>query len=270
MNGGELGMLFQCGHTLVLPCKRGAFAVNRNDHIMTPALAMYGEFAEDEFELLGKYIKPGMTVLDVGANIGTHAVAFAGMVGSAGAVLAFEPVLCNFNLLCANIAFSGHQNIIPHRAIVGNDIGTRTMLQIDQNQSANFGMVNAHEQVKISNGDGISVSELYIDSLELRACDLIKIDVEGSERLVLDGAVRTIDEYEPVIQAECNEGDTENEERLLPFFREHGYQAYWSYNRLFRPNNYKQSTKVNEGRDRNILAIKAKHSGLADGLEACQ
>src|SRR5689334_7752596 len=70
----DIGMLFQCGHVLVVPTRRGAFAVNRNDQIMTPALAMYGEYGEDELEVLERFLKPGMVVLDVGAHIGTHSI----------------------------------------------------------------------------------------------------------------------------------------------------------------------------------------------------
>jgi len=116
----NLGIIIQCAHVIILPCKRGTFVANRNDHIMTPSLAMYGEFAEDELEVLDKYVKPGMTVIDVGANIGVHSVALSDMVGRNGLVLSFEPVLCTYNLLCANLAFSGNQNVIAHRAMVGD------------------------------------------------------------------------------------------------------------------------------------------------------
>lgn len=249
----EIGLLLHCGHVLVMPCRRGPFATNRHDNVMTFALAAYGEYGEDEFAVLEQVLKPGMTVVDVGANIGTHSVAFAGMVKSTGRVLSFEPVICNFNLLCANIAFSGHQHVYATRAIVGSQNVTRRMLQADQNQSINYGRFNAKKFAQESAGSGVSVPEITIDSLDLGACDLIKIDVEGNELDVLSGAVETIDKHKPTLFAECNEG--EDPGALLQFMHARGYHTYWVYNRLFRPNNYKGSTNAKDGRDRNIIAV---------------
>lgn len=263
----DLGMLFQCGHVIVLPTRRGAFAVNRHDQIMTPALAMYGEYGEDELEVLSRFIKPGMAVLDVGAHIGTHSIPLSKMVSPGGAVLAFEPTLCTFNLLCANIAFSGQQNVYPHRMMVGDENASHAIGQIDMTKSANFGRINAHEAVKHANGKGIVVDEITIDSLELSACHLIKIDVEGSELKVLQGASETIARCSPVIQAECNEGADPTE--LLKFFSEREYQTYWVFNRLFRDNNYKHCTIKNEGSDRNILAVKNPTPEQTEGLNPC-
>lgn len=263
----DLGMLFQCGHVLVVPTRRGAFAVNRHDQIMTPALAMYGEYGEDELEVLGRFLKPGMIVLDVGAHIGTHSVAFAKMVSPGGGVLAFEPVHCTFNLLCANIAFSGQQNIYPHRAIVGDENGARMARQIDATKEANFGRINAHENVRLSEGKGLVTEELTVDSLELTNLDLMKVDVEGSELRVLRGAADTIKRLSPVIQVECNLDD--NPEPLLALLHGHGYKTFWVFNRLFRENNYKHSTAKNEGRDRNILAVKNPTPEQTKGLVEC-
>ena len=241
--------------------------VNRHDQIMTPVLAIYGEYGEDEFELLGKYLKPGMTVLDIGANIGTHAIAFAEMVTDTGCVLCFEPMMYNFHLLCANIAMNGSQRIYPHRMIVGDhDDDYARLPQIDGKQRRNFGMYKALKEVR---GQGIPTPIVTIDSLDMTRCDLIKIDVEGSEFEVLDGARETIEEFSPVIQAECNEDDKESAARLLPFFREMGYKTYWSYNRLHRPNNYKCSKTEKTGRDRNIIAVRTRLPQLTEGLEPC-
>jgi FkbM family methyltransferase len=250
---GEIGMLVHCGHVLVLPCKRGAFATNRHDQIMTYALAAYGEYGEDEFSVLEHVLKPGMTAVDVGANIGTHTVAFASMVGDKGRVMSFEPVICNFHLLCANIAFSGRQNIYPNRAIVGSENRIRFMLQVDQEQKLNYGRINAKKSAEESDKRGVGLPEITLDSLGLTECDLIKIDVEGNELDVLMGAIDTIEKHKPTLFAECNDGDDPS--RLLEFMHARGYHTYWVYNRLYRPNNYKGSRDAKDGRDRNIIAV---------------
>lgn len=267
MRSDELGLIAQCGHVLVVPCRRGAFAVNRHDTIMTPVLATYGEYGEDELQIHERYLRAGDVVVDVGANIGTHTVAFSDMVGPTGMVVSFEPVLCTYNLLCANVAFSGNQNVITHRAIVGDENRIRKLMVVDYNQKANFGMFNAIKESDRGGDRGMDIPEVTIDSLGLEECKLLKIDVEGSERNVLLGAVDTLKNLSPVVQAECNVGDKEGEAFALPFFRELGYHTFWLNNRVHRPGNYKQSKIRNEGFDRNILAVKEKDLHVAEGLE---
>ena len=61
------------------------------DNVISRALALYGEWAMDELDLMAQIITPGMCVLDVGAFIGTHTLAFSEFVGPMGKVYSFEP-----------------------------------------------------------------------------------------------------------------------------------------------------------------------------------
>lgn len=261
----DIGLLTQCGSTLILPCRRGPMMVNRHDQVMTFALAIYGEFGEDELEVLGQWLKPGMHVIDVGANIGVHSLAFSKMVSPGGSVISLEPIMCNFNLLCANIAMSSQQNIYPQRTMAGKETGTRMLTQIDSSKAANFGSINAKALEVLT---GVPTPEVTIDWLDVKKCDLIKIDVEGSELDVLEGAVNTITKFKPLLQVECSEGD-DNEAAIQALLRSHGYETYWLYNRLFRPNNYKCSDAAQHGQDRNILAVQPAHKHITEGLEIC-
>jgi hypothetical protein len=64
-------------HMAVKRCKHGLFMYNRNDAFVGRGLDLYGEWCEFEIALMRLFIKPGDTVVDAGANIGTHTVAFA-------------------------------------------------------------------------------------------------------------------------------------------------------------------------------------------------
>src|SRR5258706_9116969 len=70
-------------------CRHGAMMFYANDEYIGRSLDLYGEFSEGEMELFQNYLCPGMTIADVGANIGVHTVYFANAVGTGGQVFAF-------------------------------------------------------------------------------------------------------------------------------------------------------------------------------------
>ncbi len=262
-----MGEMIQYGYLVAANCKRGPLLFNKNEHIMAYALVQYGEFAEDELERIERYLKPGMVAIDVGANIGTHATAFAQMVGDKGLVYAIEPHPCNFNILCGNIAFRATQLVFPIRAMVGDKDATHRLPLVDANHPANFGALHA---IGIeATGLGIETQEMRIDSMGLNRCDLIKIDVEGDEDKVILGATETIRKFSPVILAECLDlvDADASKAKLLPLLHVLGYKTYWLNTRLYRPNNFRGSTEVQEGHDRNVLAVRNPIPELTEGLQ---
>lgn len=261
-------MIVQAGpRVLIVPCRRGDFAVNRHDNIMTYALATYGEISEDEFDVLSKHVEPGMVVIDIGANIGVHTVAFSKMLQGSGLVLAFEPLPTTFHLLAANIEINALNNVFAQRAAVGASCESLQLPHIDADTQANFGTFNALREAKAA---GVPTPQTTIDAMGVERCDLIKIDVEGSEMDVLRGATKTIAKFSPVVFAECNEGEDAQAAEMQAYFAKHEYTTYWHTNRFYRPNNHNHSTVTKEGHDRNMLAIKtSKSQAIADGLTRC-
>lgn len=84
---------------------------NLNDTFVGRSLELYGEFCEAEIELLAQVVGRGDCVLDVGPNIGTHAVPLARMVSDRGRIFAFEPQRLVFLNLCANLALKALRNV---------------------------------------------------------------------------------------------------------------------------------------------------------------
>src|SRR5271163_3205404 len=88
----------------MLDTRYGRLAVFTNDSsAIGESLVRYGEWAENELAFLHALIDDGATVLDIGAYIGTHALAFSRFVGTSGHVVCLEPQLRTFELLKANI-----------------------------------------------------------------------------------------------------------------------------------------------------------------------
>lgn len=212
----------------------GKMLYNEYDTCIGKSLELYGEWAQEEIEFLKPYIPRGGVCIDVGANIGTHTLAFANAVGPEGTVASFEPERINFQLLCANIALNQCLNIWTFPFAVGETSKTVRFPHLNYNQSINFGMVT-----EIKEG-GYFVKAYPLDHLELPCIDLIKIDVEGQEPEVILGAKEIIRQYQPFIYAEFHPKDQSQD--LVKLIQNLDYDVYVHKAAAFRHNNFKMYT----------------------------
>ncbi len=215
-------------------CRHGMMTYPVNDAFIGRSLDLYGEWCEAELETLGTLVGPGATIVDVGANIGSHTVYFARLVGPEGRVIAFEPQSFAHGLLVANLATNGFFNTRCERAAVGKEPGKARIPRIDPTKRSNFGAVSVDQGPSHEAMDDVEVRT--IDVLDLEACTLIKIDVEGMECDVLEGAKRTILRHKPVIFVENN--TVQRSRTLLRMIASLGYRAYWHIAPYYRSDNH--------------------------------
>lgn len=194
------------------------------DHYITPELA-HGDFMPEEWAMLAQLAKPGMTVIEAGANIGGHTVRLA-RACRPGPLYAFEPQHRVFQVLCANLALNGIDNVLAYPEGCGEAEGVATIPRLDYEGSNNFGGVS----LRPAEAGGVKVRVIAIDGLELAACGLIKIDVEGFEANVLRGARETIARCRPVLYVE-NDRPAQQAE-LIELVAAMGYRLYWHTPRL--------------------------------------
>ncbi len=161
------------GHTLF---------VNSRDTGSAPYLIMHGQWDPPQTEVFEKLLKPGMTFVDVGANIGYFTLLAARAVGSTGRVVAFEPDRGNFSLLQNNVERNGYQNVELVQEAVSDKAGTATFYLKKENLSA-------HSLVREENTTEVQVETVSLDEFfkNKPIPDVIKIDVEGAEPAVLIG-----------------------------------------------------------------------------------
>ena len=145
-----------------------------------------------ERELFRKFILPGMTIVDVGANIGIYTSFFSGLAGGSGHVHGFEPDTVNFMRLQENVGQLA--NVSLNHAAVGDRSGTiRLYVSDDLNVD--------HRTFDSGDGrEGIDVPVVSLDDYFAagQRVDLIKIDVQGFELSVLQGAQRVLKENRDV------------------------------------------------------------------------
>ncbi len=90
-----------------------------NDRYIGKALDTYGEISRSETELLVQLAKRGSTIVEIGSNIGVHAIPLAQTIDDTGALIAFEPQRIFHQMLCANIALNGLFNVRTHQKGAG-------------------------------------------------------------------------------------------------------------------------------------------------------
>ncbi len=224
-------MLAETGSVRLKRCRYGLMLYHATDVYIGRSLDLYGEFSEGEVALFRQIVKPGSTVLDIGANIGAHTVFLARATGPAGRVLAFEPQRIVFQMLCANVALNDLWNVHTYHAAVGREAGTTALPSIDYGAPGNFGGISVDP-----GGAGEPVKMLSIDELDLGACDTIKLDVEGFETEALSGAARTIRRLRPALYVE-NDRKAKSP-GLIAMLLDLGYRLYWHLPPLFNADNH--------------------------------
>lgn len=257
---GDLHVLRQCRH--------GMFLVNP-DNLIGWHLAEFGDWEHPAYRHFAAVLPEGGTVVDVGANIGAHTVPLAQLVGEEGLVVAFEPQKACHQLLVANVALNSLSNVHTFLAAVNKDGGifidvpavdARAFQPKGPNNEGlpawhprekpaiNMGMLSLapgekekpkkeQDPVHRNADKAHKVRTMSIDQLGLKACDLIKLDVEGMELQALEGARATIVGYRPVVYVERNP-DKSKRQAVLRFLQGLGYFTLLWRHRVVTEDNF--------------------------------
>lgn len=217
--------------TVLKQCRHGNMLFLSSDQYIGRSLDLYGEFSELEGALFEQLLMPGDVVVEAGANIGAHTVHLSKLVGMYGKLYAFEPQRIIFQMLCANIALNNLPNVYVHQVGLGHTPGSLHVPSLNYGGNGNFGGISLTEKCI---GEKVQVHTL--DELGLTSLKLFKIDVEGMERDVLEGAKQTISRQRPFIYVENDRKD--KSAALIQYLDSLGYEMYWHMPPLYNPENY--------------------------------
>lgn len=152
-----------------------------------------------EISFLLKNISPGLVAIDIGAHKGGYTFWMQRAVGDKGKVIAFEPQPAGADLLCK---LFDRKNIIVENKALSDEIGQQLFYVQPQNFDVSF---EASLQNKYSNATELKVRTDTVDAYcerNMLQPSFIKIDVEGAEAKVINGALKTIMRFQPVILME--------------------------------------------------------------------
>jgi len=225
----------------------GTILYNKNDEYVGKSIEVYGRYQIEELKLFDKYVHEGDSVLDIGANIGTHTLWFSNKVGSEGFVFAFEPQRLVFQTLCANMALNSVQNVDCRQLGVGYSSRIVKIPLLDPEKENNFGglQIDGH-----SEGEKTAICK--VDDIGLSRCDFIKIDVEGMELEVLQGAMNTIILCSPIIYMEVERD--KNLEFVQVLLAELKYKTDMHIPPLYSPD-YKEENIFGSTVSKNVIAV---------------
>jgi FkbM family methyltransferase len=189
--------------------------LNPNDMSkVSPSIATVGWINLAREIVIIKFLKKGMTFLDVGANIGFYSLLAAKIVGDSGMVISFEPEKENLAFLRKSIISNNFQKIETREQVLSDKQG---MVNLYLAPQAN---PEAHSLVVVHGGGSKKVESTTLpavaDSLtkEARKIDFIKMHV-GCENLILSVANETIQNHKPIILMSFIPSQWVNDQRLF-------------------------------------------------------
>jgi len=186
---------------------------------------LYDVYEPGTTRLFQKLLRPGMTVIDVGAHWGYFTLLAARGVGEEGRVYAFEPHPDNWALLVKNVRANGYGNVIPLQKALADRVG-RMPLFLGKNDagcnSLHHGPLTREESVMVQ----VTTLDAFLEVEGRPPVDLIKIDIEGGEPAALEGArgllqrsstLRLIIEFHPRLLRATGTAPEEFVDRLLAY-----------------------------------------------------
>jgi FkbM family methyltransferase len=167
------------------------------------SLFVFGAFDRPADRAIRRWLRPGMVALDIGANVGGHALPMADLVGPSGRVYAFEPTGWAFDRLKRNLALN--PSLAPvltpiHAAMVGRNDPPAPSYYSSWNFVDRGEVHEVHRGALRSVGDArfVTLDEMVAE-LALEGVDFIKLDVDGFEVGVLEGGATALRRFRPPI-----------------------------------------------------------------------
>ncbi len=226
--------------SVIAPALGGLFkvVVRPDDHGPGATIALSGVWEPHLAAWWPRLVKPGATIVDVGANVGFHALHAAVLAGPRGRVVAVEPDPGSARVLrLACSLLSGAAPVEVVEAALSDHDGTLVFSDLGNpgNSGARFTHSDEETLQRLVHGPAPTFSEVravrWDDHFGDVPIDLVKLDVEGYEPVVVRGMAGSVERYRPAVVTEFAPGNLEQlggvrAEEYLAWFLTRGYRAW--------------------------------------------
>jgi FkbM family methyltransferase len=170
------------GICAVAETRFGILEYSHEQPTVAQSIRVYGEYLQQQLDLLARLVRPGAVVLEAGAGIGAHALFLAEAVGPAGHLYLYEPRTTLQQILRQNLAANGVTNVTVMRRRLGSPA------------AADAGQGDTPQ----TTADPFARVET-IDELRLPRLDWLKISEPGQALDILEGAAETLWRLRPLL-----------------------------------------------------------------------
>lgn len=201
------------------------------DHIQKTIYQTHNFYEAETLEFLKLHYKSFDHIVDIGSNIGNHILYYCSNL-QAKKVYAFEPNQVNLETLRKNVALNYLDNTVTVYPVA---LGAANGKAVQSDFSLSNTGMNKVANITSDEHTGNTVEMNSLDHFNFKKIDFIKIDVEGFEAEVLQGAEQTIKRTKPVIMVEVFDSNHQQVEALLQSF---GYRKFFTleeYNNIYVP-----------------------------------
>lgn len=213
------------GHRMLIPT---------DDRSSSYTLLVDGSWRENVSDVMKRYVRAGMTVLDAGASFGYYTLLMCELVGVSGGVIAIEPSLDAFELLAYNVehnhGFEMRSKLV--QKAVGSLAGSARLYRPTTSLGAYWGSATldearAREHSHTTYVTSEEVEVVTLDELmDLQPIDFAKVDVEGSEWPMWEGGAKTLGAASYIVMEyvlQCPDSDVN---RLEDICKEFGFASF--------------------------------------------
>lgn len=174
--------------------------LDESDRDLSRQVKFTGAYNDEKLEtsVMKENLKPGYTVIDIGANLGFYSMLAASLVGRDGRVFSFEPFAHNVDLIRASAKENGFDNVTVINSAVSDRVGN-AKLYLSPYYSSEHSLFDYHYSTGSNSTENIVdintvTIDDYLENKVHRHVDFIKMDIEGSEGKAIIGMEKTINE----------------------------------------------------------------------------
>ena len=172
---------------------------------------IWNKFEKDETDYMCKVLKKGDVFIDVGSNIGLFSLIASKIVGDKGKVICFEPSPLTYTRLKENVTINNFNNLDVRNLGLSDSIGELTFYVSNNGYDAwNSFSPSADNKLELSIKVPVSTLDFELNEIDKSKIKLVKIDVEGWEKFVLQGAKDFLINFNPIVMVEFTEQNTFN------------------------------------------------------------
>ena len=223
---------FKDGNTSFIMQLQDNISINLYKNSLLSKLIFEGNFELNEIAFLKKILKKDDYFIDIGANIGLFSIYASGIIGENGKIITFEPSPATFSRLKENIELNKFKNVEIRNIGISDKKGELTLNISESGHDAWDTFAPNINKKMFNKSTTVPVHTLDDELMEIdkEKIALVKIDVEGWEKFVLNGAKEFLTKFEPVLMVEFTESNTEaagyNVLEIYDIMHSLGYQWY--------------------------------------------